>query len=541
MGGLTTIKACLITVLFLAFFLPAAHLAWTARDMPQLGHFHDDGLYWVSAKSLAEGSGYRLLSLPGVPAATKYPPLFPLYLSIVWRWSPSFPQNLPWLALFAWLPYPLLAVVVWRFFAELTLPRPARWLGCTLLALSPNVVFLSTVALSDLLFCSFVLMALMLVERCLREEVSLWVVALAGALAGVAYLTRSVAVLLLVSAPVAFLFRRKFRAASIFAASMMPAVLSWMIWTARNYAPDAPDAPGTDPALLYYTNYIGFFRRTVGIADLRAVFLMNVNQFFDSVGNLFLFGLDGSFFGVQLARLLTFACIAGIVRLVAQGKARHYALFGVLYSVILLFWNYGPTERLVLPIFPLLLAGFLTEMGHILQLLLRSWRDRKVSNRVAAVLAAATVAAFAAYLAFENQRTIRKGFPAFFEATRPVARTNREAYGWISANTPADAVFFAYNDPIFYLYTGRHACRIPPNPVDLYHQDLPAVLNRFRRLDDFAAQWKLTHALLTDTDYDTDFPDSVRKQTTEILHRDPSLQTVASFPAASVRRFDLAH
>ena len=56
---------------------PSAYLAWTSRDMPQLGRFHDDGIYWVTAKSLAEGRGLRLESLPGAPAATKYPPMYP--------------------------------------------------------------------------------------------------------------------------------------------------------------------------------------------------------------------------------------------------------------------------------------------------------------------------------------------------------------------------------------------------------------------------------------------------------------------------------
>ena len=33
---------------------PAAYLAWTLRAMPHLGFYHDDSIYWVSAKSLAD-------------------------------------------------------------------------------------------------------------------------------------------------------------------------------------------------------------------------------------------------------------------------------------------------------------------------------------------------------------------------------------------------------------------------------------------------------------------------------------------------------
>ena len=40
------------------------------------------------AKSIAEGHGHSIPSLPGAPAQTKYPPLFPMLLSIVWWISP---------------------------------------------------------------------------------------------------------------------------------------------------------------------------------------------------------------------------------------------------------------------------------------------------------------------------------------------------------------------------------------------------------------------------------------------------------------------
>ena len=52
-----------------------------ALTAPAAGMFHDDGVYLVTAKSLAEGRGYRLLSMPGEPPQTKYPVLFPFSLS----------------------------------------------------------------------------------------------------------------------------------------------------------------------------------------------------------------------------------------------------------------------------------------------------------------------------------------------------------------------------------------------------------------------------------------------------------------------------
>ena len=89
-----------------AVLVVAAYLAaWRA---PAVGFFHDDGLYAVTAKALAEGQGYQISSLPTPIPQTKYPVLFPALLSIVWRAYPAFPANLPWLKL-----VPLASVLLW--------------------------------------------------------------------------------------------------------------------------------------------------------------------------------------------------------------------------------------------------------------------------------------------------------------------------------------------------------------------------------------------------------------------------------------------
>src|SRR5262245_33938328 len=62
-------------------------------DANKIGFYHDDGIYAVTANSLAAGSGYRIMSLPGEPSQTKYPPLYPLLLSMAWLINPNFPSN----------------------------------------------------------------------------------------------------------------------------------------------------------------------------------------------------------------------------------------------------------------------------------------------------------------------------------------------------------------------------------------------------------------------------------------------------------------
>ncbi len=47
-----------------------------------IGIFHDDGIYTVLAKSLADGAGYRLVSLPSSPVQLKYPVLYSSVLAV---------------------------------------------------------------------------------------------------------------------------------------------------------------------------------------------------------------------------------------------------------------------------------------------------------------------------------------------------------------------------------------------------------------------------------------------------------------------------
>lgn len=87
--------------------------------MPRFGQAADDAVYFVTAKAIAEGSGYRILSLPDEPYQTKYPPLFPLLLSCAWKLNPSFPANLPLALLFVWPIFPLYLLIAWRLFGRL--------------------------------------------------------------------------------------------------------------------------------------------------------------------------------------------------------------------------------------------------------------------------------------------------------------------------------------------------------------------------------------------------------------------------------------
>src|SRR5271170_1021353 len=182
---------------FLAALAPSAYLAWSLRSMPHLGFYHDDSIYWVSARSLAMGDGYRIESLPGQPYQTKYPPLYPALLAAIWKLDPQFPQNLPLATLFAWLLLPLFLAALWFLLSEYGFSLRERYVMLLMAALSPVTVVFSFSLMPELLFTALLLTSLILAERATNSDAPRWLALLAGICAALAYLAKSIAAPLL--------------------------------------------------------------------------------------------------------------------------------------------------------------------------------------------------------------------------------------------------------------------------------------------------------------------------------------------------------
>src|SRR6266404_9909290 len=88
-----TARACGALLLILAIFIWNVE-SWKPATF--FGRYQDDAVYFSSAQALARHQGYILPSFPGVPLQPKYPVLYPLLLSGVWKAWPEFPNNLIW-------------------------------------------------------------------------------------------------------------------------------------------------------------------------------------------------------------------------------------------------------------------------------------------------------------------------------------------------------------------------------------------------------------------------------------------------------------
>jgi 4-amino-4-deoxy-L-arabinose transferase-like glycosyltransferase len=449
----------------LLLLIPSAIYLWHFSDVPEFGSFQDDGLYYVSAKSLAHGGGYRIESLPGEPAETRYPPLYPLLLSVAWRIDPEFPGNLPIAAWISWLALPAVLLLSAAYFPKLGISGWRAWLLLSLMAINPYVIYYSSQLMSELLFLALILLTMLLAERGVGTEGGRALAVTAGAVAGLAYLTRSAGVAMLPGAMVYFALRGRWRKGFWFAAAMAPFIGGWMLWARLH------QAHSTDSALMHYTDYLGYELYTLRHVSAYKLLWKNLDGLIWGLGSLFQPKFSSSQVLKILASALGVAMISGIVRMVRRGRGVLYALFAAGSVLLFLVFYFPPDERYALPLFPLALAGLLTEVEHLARMVRAGLRHRDRSQRiVAGALAALAAVVLVGSVALEILVSF-VGLPGASRAQRLANADRMAAYRWVAANLPANAdLLTGRDDPILFLYTGRHAINHVP-PTMFWYQD----------------------------------------------------------------------
>jgi len=217
-----------------------------------ISYYHDDSIYIITGRSLAEGHGYRIESIPGSPPQTKYPILYPALLALLWKIDPEYPANLALFRLantFIWLG---VLAFTYRFILRFRYGGPAlAAFVVALWGLSSHSIWATTMVLSEPLCALMLIASLWFCEAALEASsmhrtrwLSLW----SGVFAGLAYLTRS-AVLFLWAAPVWSLWQAGRLQAVLAAMGTLPWHIGWLIW-----ARQVPHLPPWD-LRLYYLDY----------------------------------------------------------------------------------------------------------------------------------------------------------------------------------------------------------------------------------------------------------------------------------------------
>ncbi len=475
---------------------PVTLTAWRERNLPHFGVLVDDGVYWVTAKAVAQGQGYKIPWLPGEPWQTKYPPLYPAYLALAWRVNPQFPANLPVAVFLAWLWAPPLLLLGFYACRKLGLTAFEALVLTALFAVNPHFLYFATGIHTEVPYTVLLLGTLLALERASRTDSLRWPLA-AGVLAAAAFLCRSTGIALIASGVLGLWLAGRKRSAWLYLGAALPAVAGWAWWAqVHKYT-------GNDSALIYHTDYLGFYTQTVSLRDLPVLLWGNLGGILIRGGNLVL-PTPGEtpperFFSIVIG-ILAFRGVLGMVKRVGWS---HYHLYAAGHLALLIPWNFPANSRLLFPLAPLLMAGLWEQFRELTVLGLAGLRQRVFGERLAGAAMLGAVVILAAVGAWRWSRPFGDHYPQLSEGFRRQIRGVQRAYAWIRQATPADATFVACQDPRLYLEANRKAASLGVSPViwfrptgrtelqDLYLKEIPKLAVTRRR----------RYVLLTDTEF----------------------------------------
>ena len=418
------------------------------------GSFDDDGIYLSTAESLANGQSYRLAHLPAEPYQTKYPPLFPLMLSLSMRLDPAWREGVWFLLWPIWLATAL-AAVLWRRLLMQGLGLSSLAATCAVLGsvLCTELLGFLTMVMSEMPFAVFLAAALLVAGQ--RHRVA---APASGFLAGLATLTRSIGIAVPAGVGLWLALQRRWREALLHVGTWALTMSPWWLWQARANAANASWADELHYA--YDLDYTAWF---LGLGEAIRVAWINLVQ---NVLFLCSFSLPGSssylvdwasrdatahkaIWFVALVIMLAFVC--GLWRIARE--ARHPLVFAMLaYFGAMIVWPFN-SARFYLPVLPIVAAV----IGRGVAGAFAEPRRRRVVEFVTAGHAVVAVVLFAIWLPG------RKGV----DASRI---GNQKMLSMIEENFAPGELVSAPLAPMITLNT-RHKCvRTWPadNPLDGY-------------------------------------------------------------------------
>lgn len=203
------------------------------------GMLLDDAWYLLLAKSLATGNGYTLINSPSPGIVPIYPPAFPFLLSLLYRISPQFPENLLLLKSVSIVSMFGAGLAIYSYFRRER--KQSSLLSLIIAAIAvfcPSLVFLATSAvMSECLFMFCLVMTVMLIERGVRRgiEKNLLRCLLPGAIfAAIAFLTRSASVAMIAAIVLYLLKKRLVKPAIVFVFVFGLIAGPWVIYSRLN-------------------------------------------------------------------------------------------------------------------------------------------------------------------------------------------------------------------------------------------------------------------------------------------------------------------
>lgn len=528
-------------VTILVVILAASAALYAAMlTLDSFGYYHDDSIYVTTAKAIAAGEGYRIISLPGDPPQTKFPPLYPLLLSGIWRMYPQFPQNVTAMMLVS-----VVAAIVSAWLTWLYLTRngyASTWQALAVVALAAinwRTIILASGVFSEMLYAALSIGALHVVEKHEKDLKGKTKAAVLALLVGFAFLTRTTGIALLIAIVCYYLLQKRLLKAWLPIAAASVFVLIWIGWVFANRP------PGGEVSAANYESYYQIFKDVITEAQaqqnasklyvLLSVIAKNAYMLIVISIPVATLGLSYNWVaGVEgLPRSVTVTLVFITFALTLAGFLRHRAsgfrllhVYCVTYLALHLPWPYGAYDRFLMPILPLLLLFLITEgeaLGRVVVKEFSSTPD--LARRLSAIFVGLVLVVVAGLGLYRYGPGGLGTLRSFAKTCANRSREDIEAIQWIIDHTKSSDVLVCYRDPTYYLYTGRKATR----SSSLRQGGFAASARqnsdeRAKALFRIIEENKPQYLIVTSTDFDLDSQgESYRTSLNSLVERSPDV------------------
>ncbi len=422
------------------------------NDIP-VGSFFDDAHYLVLAKSLASGSGYRLINYPTLPVENAFPIGWSLLLTPL---AFLFPNSLllPKLLAFAfWFGGVLLA---YRLFSK-QLPSPYAQIFLALLAWNPQLIGMAGTVMSESAYLFFSLLTLTLFQlwqdRRGKRPFLLLSLLLLAAIYTMLIRTIGIAMIGTILIMLLLALKKQHRTYLLIGGGVFLLILTPILWVNIRSGDSLLFSSLYSQHIIYVIDNLGTFLRFWEHGTAVST---------ETIANAVvpLFGIQAIITLLTPPVMRMFSIALLIVIAIGWGisvkKMPAQAAYVLLYVAIFYVWivyidNVQP--RIALPLIPFFTFYIVQATIKGMQWLLRV--DANKSQRLSMILLGSLLAILVVHNVYVWQQPTRDRIIDMSVGTT-----------WIKNNTPADALVLTANAVPDYLYMQRQTINYPNSEAD---------------------------------------------------------------------------
>jgi hypothetical protein len=355
---------------------------------------------------------------------------------------------------------------------------------------------------------------------------------------GLALLTRTAGIILLVAVALYYVRRRQSWRALLPVAVGGCFVLGWVAWSHIN---KSPSQEGVNA--VYYTDYFGDLNQIV--TDIQAhnnaskpavlLSIMGKNAYMLIMVSVPLVCLGLSYDWPQslggYSHLIAISLIFIAFVLTVVGFLRHRSgglrllhIYVISYLGVHLLWPYGVYDRFLMPVLPFLLLFLITEFEWLVRLVRKELRAASpVANKISAGFLGLTLLGLVAVGLYGNGVGVYGSLGRSKRAMTSRATEEAKAIDWINEHTDASDILVCYCDPLYYLYTGRKATR-SSSEVGGNYRDQIDQRERTKVILRIVAENNARYLICTTSDFELQAqPDLQRQDLKALLEENPQV------------------